>query len=229
MSRSACHGSFPQPRSWRSAWPATAGAIFAAAWLVAAWEPRFPRDWALENVLSLAAAWWLVRRHRRQPLSNLSYALLLLFGIAHELGSHYTYAEVPYREWIGALVADGPERMLAGRNHYDRFVHGLFGLLCYLPLREVLARYVAPGPPRWIAPLLLVAAISQTYEQIEMLAALSLGGDLGQAFLGTQGDEWDAQRDSLLAIGGAATAMALSALSAALRRARDAKADPRRV
>ena len=37
------------------------------------------------------------------------------------------------------------------------------------------------------------------YEIIEMVAALMVGGELGQAYLGTQGDVWDAQKDMALA------------------------------
>jgi putative membrane protein len=41
------------------------------------------------------------------------------------------------------------------------------------------------------------------YETIEMTAAFMFGGDLGLAYLGMQGDEWDSQKDMALALGGA--------------------------
>lgn len=190
-------------------WPAIAAILFALAWLAAAWKPLFPADWALENVLSLLTAWWLLRRHRRAPLSNLSYALLLIFGIAHELGSHYTYAEVPYDAWLQALFGTSVGDTLGlARNHYDRLVHFLFGLLCYRPLREVLARHL----PRDTAaslyfPVTVIGTISLSYEIIEWFAAAIFGGDLGQAYLGTQGDVWDSQKDSGLALLGGALAL----------------------
>ncbi|MEZ5542078.1 MAG: DUF2238 domain-containing protein [Pseudomonadota bacterium] len=37
--------------------------------------------------------------------------------------------------------------------------------------------------------------------------------DLGAAYLGTQGDEWDAQRDTFLAFAGAIVAMLVTAVS----------------
>ena len=195
-------------------------ATFALAWLAAAWRPLFPADWALENVLSLLAAWWLLRRHRRQPLTHAAYTLLCVFGIAHEIGSHYTYAEVPYDEWSQALLGVSVNEMSGfARNHYDRLVHFLFGLLCYRPLRELLAPAVVPHRA-WLAPIAAVATVSLLYEQIEMLAALAFGGDLGQAYLGTQGDVWDAQRDSTMALSGAL-------LAAAIHRIREAKWGPR--
>lgn len=197
-------------------WPAIAATLFALAWFAAAWKPLFPADWALENVLSLLTAWWLLRRHRRAPLSNTSYALVLVFGIAHELGSHYTYAEVPYDSWFIALfgVPLGDPLGLA-RNHYDRLVHFLFGLLCYRPLREVLARHLPTGGAASLYfPVTVIGTISLSYEIIEWFAAAVFGGDLGQAYLGTQGDVWDSQKDSGLALlGGALALLATRSLS----------------
>jgi len=186
--------------------------LFVLAWLLAAWQPLFPADWALENVLSLLTAWWLLRRHRRQPLTNAAYTLLCAFGIAHEIGSHYTYAEVPYDEWSRALLGVSVNEVFGwARNHYDRLVHFLFGLLCYRPLRELLAPAVVPRAA-WAAPIAAVACVSMLYEQIEMLAALLFGGDLGQAYLGTQGDVWDAQKDSSMALSGALLAATIARL-----------------
>jgi putative membrane protein len=205
------------PSALRARWPGLLAAVFAAAWLLAAWQPLFPADWALENVLSLLAAWWLVRRHRRQPLSNGAYALLCLFGVLHEIGSHYTYAEVPYDRWAAALTGYSLDEALGfTRNHYDRLVHFLFGLLCYRPLREVLGSWMTPRR-EWCAPLAAVAMVSLLYEQLEMAAALLFGGDLGQAYLGTQGDVWDAQKDSAMAMSGALLAAAIGAAGRRLR------------
>ncbi|MFA5941479.1 MAG: DUF2238 domain-containing protein [Sinimarinibacterium sp.] len=197
-------------------WPAIAAALFAIAWLACAWKPWFPQDWALENVLSLLTAWWLLRRYRRAPFSDASYALLLAFAIAHEIGSHYTYAEVPYDAWWQSLFGRplGPSLGFE-RNHYDRLVHFLFGLLCYRPLRELLAGTIpAASSAARVLPVTIVATISLSYELIEWLAAMIFGGDLGQAYLGTQGDVWDSQKDSGLALLGAALAAAWSTLHA---------------
>jgi len=52
---------------------------------------------------------------------------------------------------------------------------------------------------------------SLIYEFIEWAAAVGIGGDLGQAYLGTQGDIWDAHKDMLMATCGALLAMATTA------------------
>jgi len=191
--------------------PALLTMAWALIWLLAGWQPLFPQDWALENLLSLLAAWFLVRQYRRRPLSNIAYLLLFVFGSAHEIGSHYTYAEVPYEAWAQGLLGGSPFEWLGWqRNHYDRLVHLLFGLLCYRPLLETLHAPACAVPAhRYLLPLLLVSGISLLYEQIEWIAALLFGGELGQAYLGTQGDSWDAQKDSGLALVGACIAALL--------------------
>ena len=53
---------------------------------------------------------------------------------------------------------------------------------------------------------------SMLYELIEWAAAEVVGGDLGAAYLGTQGDIWDAHKDMALASLGALIAMTITAL-----------------
>lgn len=201
-------------RGKRLSWPQLCAAVFVVIWLMLAWKPRYPSDWALENVLTLLAAWWLVRAYRRKPLSNTSYLLLLVFGAAHVLGSHYTYAEVPYEAWSRAWFGMGINELSgASRNHYDRLVHFLFGLLCYRPMREALADKLPRGSAAyWLAGAVMIS-ISALYENVEWGAALVFGGDLGQAYLGTQGDVWDAHKDTALAVLGTCIAAMVSALA----------------
>jgi putative membrane protein len=60
-------------------------------------------------------------------------------------------------------------------------------------------------------PLDLTMSTSMIYELIEWAAAMIFGGELGQAFLGTQGDVWDAHKDMALASTGALSAMLITA------------------
>jgi putative membrane protein len=52
---------------------------------------------------------------------------------------------------------------------------------------------------------------SMDYELVEWAAAEVFGGDLGMAYLGTQGDVWDAHKDMLLASLGGALALSITA------------------
>lgn len=173
------------------------GAALAAIWLLLAIDPSYRQDWLLENVLVLIAVPLLARYGPSLRLSDASYVCLFIFFTLHLIGAHYTYAEVPYARWFGTDF--GFER-----NQYDRFVHLLYGLLMSLPVIELLdARARPSGLWRWLLPVLFLLSHGGVYESIEWLAALLFGGELGQAYLGTQGDVWDAQKDTGLAAVGA--------------------------
>lgn len=56
-------------------------------------------------------------------------------------------------------------------------------------------------------PVFFIMCHSVIYEMIEWVAAIIVAPELGDAYLGTQGDGWDAQKDMALAAAGAAIAM----------------------
>jgi len=190
------------------------GALFGALWLALALEPRYREDWALENALVAVLVLAIAASHRRFLLSRVSYTLIFLFLCVHEVGAHYTYSEVPYDAWFQALTGRSLNAAMGWeRNHFDRFAHFLYGLLLAYPLREFFLR-VADVRGFWgyFLPLEFTIATSALYELLEWSAAVLLGGELGAAYLGTQGDVWDAQRDMALASAGALIAMLVTAL-----------------
>jgi putative membrane protein len=63
----------------------------------------------------------------------------------------------------------------------------------------------------YFLPLDLTMSTSTLFELIEWLVAEVFGGDLGVAYLGTQGDVWDAHKDMALASLGALLAMSVTA------------------
>jgi putative membrane protein len=181
-------------------------AAFALAWIWAAICPKFPEDWLLENYLIfifvpaiIFSGWYL-------KLSNLSYTLITVFMILHLIGAHYTYSEVPFgftlQRWLSA-----------DRNMYDRMVHFSFGFLMAYPVRELFMRVArAKGFWGYYFPFELMLAFSAAYEIIEWVVASRSDAKSGLAFLGTQGDIWDAQKDMLCAGVGAILAMLVVAL-----------------
>jgi putative membrane protein len=175
--------------------------------------PHDRADWALENSLLVVVLVVLVATREKLPFSRMSYTLLFLFFCLHTVGAHYTYSLVPYDEWFAALTGRTLSSLTGWeRNHYDRLVHFLYGLLLAYPAREVFLR-VADVRGFWgyFLPLDVVMATSLLYELIEWGAAMVFGGDLGTAYLGTQGDPWDAQKDMALATLGAVIAMLITA------------------
>jgi putative membrane protein len=169
--------------------------------------------WALENALVVVFAAALGLSQRRLPLSRVSYTLIFLFLALHEIGAHYTYSEVPYDAWFQSLFGASLDRALGfERNHFDRLVHFLYGLLLAYPVREVVLRIAnMRGFWGYFLPLDFTMSTSMIFELFEWLAAEVFGGDLGAAYLGTQGDVWDAHKDMALASLGALIAMLLTA------------------
>jgi putative membrane protein len=182
---------------------------------------HFPHDWLIENALVLGAAVLLVTTYRRLPLSRLSYTLIFVFLCLHEIGAHWTYALVPYDDWWRAMFGVTLNSQLGlTRNHFDRLVHFSYGLLITYPIREVFLRIAnVRGFWGYFLPLDVVMSTSMIYELIEWGAAVVFGGELGEAYLGTQGDVWDAHKDMALASLGAALAtMIIAAVHARYHR-----------
>jgi len=189
------------------------GGLFVAFAIALGIAPLDRSTWLLENALVagfLGVAAWA---HRRLPLSRLSWLLIFLFLCLHELGAHYTYSEVPYDAWLNALTGLSiAETLDHDRNHYDRLVHFAYGLLLAYPIRELFLRVgEVRGFWGYFLPLDLTMSTSMLYELVEWGAAVVFGGDLGTAYLGTQGDEWDAHKDMALASLGALLAMLATA------------------
>ena len=166
------------------------GILFAIEWVLLAIDPYDRADWALENALVVVTVLVLVATHRVFPLSRVSYTLIFLFLCLHELGAHYTYSEVPYDDSFKTVFGFTlSEQLGRARNHFDRLVHLAYGLLLAYPIREVFLRVGdARGFWGYFLPLDLTMSTSMLFELFEWAAAEVFGGDLGMAYLGTQGD-----------------------------------------
>jgi putative membrane protein len=170
-------------------------------WVAMAIGPHDRSDWLLENLLVFIYAALLLATYRKFRFSNLSYGLFGIFLSLHMVGAHYTYSETPFGFWL-------QEAFDLSRNHYDRIVHFSFGLLIAYPFREFLVR-VTGVKQQWSYLLVMITVLgfSGFYEALEGAAAVLVSPELGLAFLGTQGDIWDAQKDTALAFLGSITAM----------------------
>jgi len=186
--------------------------VYGVLWSALAWAPLDRHDWILENALVAVALLVLALSYKPLPFSRVSYTLIALFLCLHALGSHYTYSEVPYERWFEALSGHSFSQVFGWeRNHFDRLVHFSYGLLLAYPVREVFLRVAAvEGFWGYFLPLDVTMSTSMIYELIEWGAAVYFGGDLGIAFLGSQGDPWDAQKDMAMATLGAVIAMGIT-------------------
>lgn len=181
--------------------------IYAGVFVWAAIDPVYRFDWFLENILIIVFIVLMIATYRRFPISELSYILILVFLVLHAVGGHYTYSEVPLGFWL-------QETFDLSRNHYDRIVHFSFGLLIAYPFREFVLRYVTPSYLfASVFALTLVFTYSGGFEILEWVVAIIVDPKAGAAYLGTQGDEFDSQKDMALAASGALIALIITALS----------------
>ena len=193
-------------------------ALFVVLFAVLAVSPREPATWAMENAVAVlfVIGLWATRRWFR--FSRSAYVMMFSFLALHEIGAHYTYSHVPYDQTVHALFGFSPDAVMGWqRNQYDRFLHLLYGVLLVLPLSELCREW---GGLRRVAAALfafsLILASSLLYELIEWGAAVVLG-EGSTAFLGTQGDPWDAQKDMALATVGALASLVIAALARRIR------------
>ena len=177
--------------------------VGAAALLVSGIAPHDRLTWLLEVAPILIAVPVLVATARRFPLTPLAYRLIFVHALILMLGGHYTYAEVPLGDWVADALG-------LARNPYDRLGHLAQGFVPAIVVREILIRRSPLRPGKWLAFLVVCVclAISAAYELVEWWSAL-LGGENADAFLGTQGDQWDTQWDMFTALVGAIGALAL--------------------
>lgn len=184
--------------------PAACLGVFTTIWVGVAIAPRYRLDWLLENLLTLAIVPALVLTHRRFRFSDRAYIQGTILLILHTIGSYYTYSETPIGQWLSAAFG-------WQRNHYDRVVHLCFGLLIWRPLVELtFARATGISRARRdFVGIAEIAFFSVLYEIIEWITAAIVDPSASAAFLGAQGDMWDAQKDMALACCGAVIAAVL--------------------
>jgi putative membrane protein len=200
--------------------PLAALLVWGLAWAALAVAPADRAGWWLESLLPLSLVALLVGTWRYWPLSAPAYGCTAAFLVLHAVGAHYGYPHAPPGEWLrAAFHAAG---WATTRNPYDRVVHFAFGALLVLPLGDALARVTWRRSAAAVLAVVAVLALGGVYEVFEWGAARLLAPDLGLAFVGAQGDPWDAQQDIALAGVGSVLTLAVRALwrrRAAARRA----------
>lgn len=178
-------------------------AAFLPIWIDSLVGTTDIKNWLIENILVFLFLPLLIWAHRKHPFSDLSYVLITLFMCLHVYGSKYTYAENPFGYWF-------QDAFNTPRNPYDRLVHFGFGFLLAYPLREVFLRWWKyPTWVGWVLPIDIALSFGALYELMEWAIADVFFKAQGQAYLGTQGDVWDAQKDIFVAIVGAALAIGI--------------------
>ncbi|MGL4629789.1 MAG: DUF2238 domain-containing protein [Leadbetterella sp.] len=177
--------------------------IFSGVWLSSLVGTSDVKNWILENFLVILFLVFLFRNYAKNQFSDLSYLLITVYLCLHIYGSKYTYAENPFGYWL-------KDRFGFERNPYDRIVHYSFGFLLAYPMREVFIRWFKfPAWVGWSLPIEITLSTSGLYELVEWAVADLMFPEQGAAYLGSQGDIWDAQKDMALATLGAILATSI--------------------
>lgn len=179
-------------------------ALLVSFLAILVWSVIRPHDlftWILETFPAMIGAVILAATYNKFRFTTLVYILIWMHAIILLVGGHYTYAEVPLFNWIR-------DTLHLSRNHYDRVGHFAQGFVPAMIAREFLLRKTPLQPGKLVVFIVLsiCLAISAAYELIEFGVSMATGS-AGDAFLGTQGDIWDTQKDMLMALIGATTAL----------------------
>lgn len=175
-------------------------AVFLLVWSNSFLGTTDMSNWLLENTLVFLFLGFLIWAQRRFEFSDLSLLLICVYLCLHVYGAKYTYAENPFGYWL-------KDYFHWSRNHYDRIVHFSFGFLLAYPMREMFLKWLKF--PRWVSwslPIEITLSVSSLYELVEWAVADIFFPSQGDAYLGLQGDIWDAQKDIFMAVLGAIVA-----------------------
>jgi putative membrane protein len=174
-------------------------------WVAMAISPADWHNWMLASVIPALLVGALVAGRRALRLTGVSYAMIGAFLTLHTVGAHYTYAQMPLGHELAMLLGNG-------RNDYDRVVHFAFGLLLASAIRDLFVRVAnVRGFLRYYLPVVTIVGLSGLWEILESWVAQLVSPELGAAYLGSQGDVWDAQKDMAAALYGALLWVVLSA------------------
>jgi putative membrane protein len=180
--------------------------VFLIVWISTLIGTNNISNWLLENTLVVLFLAVLIPSYRKFQFSDLSYLFITVFLCLHVYGSKYTYAENPFGYWL-------KEVFHWKRNHYDRIVHFSFGFFLTYPMRDYFKNWF--NWPGWVCRVLpcdVTLSFSAMYELIEWAVADLFFPEQGEAYLGTQGDNWDGQKDMALAFTGSVLFMILATL-----------------
>ena len=180
-------------------------ACFLIVFFISCLNPVYPAEMFLQHSVTIVMVILLSVVTVRNSLSDKSFTLVVVFLLLHLVGARWIYSYVPYDEWIETITGISLKELTGSdRNHYDRFVHLMFGMMIFPPLKEIYISWVkAPARLAGLLAFLTILGFSLVYEVFEWGLTLVLSPEDAEDYNGQQGDMWDAQKDMALALTGA--------------------------
>lgn len=159
--------------------------------VVLAFNPVDRPTWFVENLTVWIIIGVLVGFYFKGiRFSNTAYSLASVLIFLHTIGGHFTFALVPF-DWVTDLFG-------FQRNHFDRIAHFSVGFYAFLVIEWLWQKRLVKN--RFLLftyPVFVIATVAMSYELIEWIFAATSSPEAGIAYLGSQGDIWDAQKDML--------------------------------
>ncbi|MDY3203584.1 MAG: DUF2238 domain-containing protein [Arcobacter sp.] len=170
------------------------------------WSVINPKDlftWFLEVFPAIIGLFILFITYKKFQFTNMVYFLILVHSIVLMIGGHYTYAEVPFFDYIKEVFNQD-------RNNYDKVGHIVQGFIPAMIAREIIIRKNIININAWrnFFIICFCLALSAFYELLEWWVAI-FTNEAANDFLGTQGYLWDTQSDMAWALFGSILALLL--------------------
>jgi putative membrane protein len=199
--------------------------LYFFVWLISCLEPVYPTQMFLQHSVTLIVLIGLMIVMRKNSLSDRSFTFVVFFMILHIIGARWIYSYVPYDEffkWITGVTIT--ELFGFTRNHYDRFVHLMFGIMMIPPFKEIYIKWFrCPVRLAGLMAILTILSLSMIYEVFEWGLTLVLSPEDAENYNGQQGDLWDSQEDMALAMLGAVISLIIGSLTGLNRKQNDKK------
>lgn len=176
-------------------------AVYIVLFVTLAINPVDRATWFVENLTVWIILAVIITLYLNKIIfTKTAYTLMFVLIYLHTIGGHWTFAMVPF-DWITHLFH-------FSRNHFDRVAHFSVGFYAFA-IAELLweKRLVNNRFLLFTYPVFCIATIAMTYELVEWIYAALSDPAAGAAYLGSQGDIWDAQKDMLADTLGALTAV----------------------
>lgn len=168
-------------------------------------NPIYPNEIFMQHIATIIIIGFLVYATIKDNISNKAFLCLILMTAIHIVGARWNYSDTPYDKWFQSVLGFSINDYFGfKRNHFDRFVHFMYGFLLVIPVGEIYNRGIdLPKRLSNHVAFLFVLASSMIYELIEWMVAVFMSPAYAEAYNGQQGDFWDAQKDMALASLGA--------------------------
>ena len=165
--------------------------IYVLEFLFLAINPIDRTTWFIENLtvwIILGVILGLYFAKIRFSKAAYMFAFVLIY--LHTIGGHWTFAMVPF-DWVTNFFG-------FSRNHFDRIAHFSVGFYAFAIAEWLWSKKLVNNKfLLFTYPVFVIATIAMSYELVEWIYADLANPEAGIAYLGSQGDIWDAQKDML--------------------------------